>query len=276
MHDAFIAFTLARPDLADIENLDGYLRGMLRGARCHQGRSARPRAELTARRAAARRRLATHLNMRAMSDPHVGQPVLRRGADWTSARLAVILLHGRGSAPEDLLRLADEWSAPDVAYLAPAASGRTWYPESFLSPIDRNEPSLTSALRTVERTLAEIADRGIPAERVVILGFSQGGCLALEFAARHARRYGGAVGLSAGLIGPAGTPRAYPGSLAGTPVFIGCSDVDPHIPLWRVRESAEVLGQLGGRVDARVYPGMGHTVNRDEIEAVSSLLNVPI
>jgi predicted esterase len=207
----------------------------------------------------------------AAADPHAGQRVVHRGAAWTKARLAVILLHGRGGAPEDLLELADEWIAPDIAYFAPAAAGRTWYPESFLAPLDRNEPWLTSALRTVERVLGEIEHHGVPAEHVAILGFSQGGCLGLEFAARHARRYRGVVGLSAGLIGPPGTPRAYGGSVAGTSVFLGCSDIDPHIPLSRVHESADVFRRLDGVVDERIYPDVGHTVNRDEVEAVKAL-----
>jgi predicted esterase len=207
----------------------------------------------------------------AATDPHARQRVVHRGAAWPKARLAVILLHGRGGAPEDLLELAHEWNVPDIAYLAPAAADRTWYPESFLAPIDRNEPWLTSALRTVERALGEIEHHGVPAERVAILGFSQGGCLGLEFAARHARRYRAVVGLSAGLIGPPGTPRAYGGSLAGTPVFLGCSDSDPHIPLPRVHESADVFRRLDSVVDERIYPGFGHDVNRDEVEAVKAL-----
>jgi predicted esterase len=207
----------------------------------------------------------------ATADPHAGQRVIHRGAAWTKARLAVILLHGRGGAPEDLLELADEWNVPDIAYLAPAAAGRTWYPESFLAPIDRNEPWLTSALRTVERVLGEIEHHAVPAERIAILGFSQGGCLGLEFAARHARRYQGVVGLSAGLIGPPGTRPAYGGSLAGTSVFLGCSDIDPHIPLSRVHESSDVFRRLDGVVDERIYSGTGHSVNRDEVEAIKAL-----
>jgi predicted esterase len=207
----------------------------------------------------------------AAADPHAGQRIVHRGAGWTKTRLAVILLHGRGSAPEDLLELADEWNIPDIAYLAPAAAGGTWYPESFLAPMDRNEPWLTSALRTVERVLGEIEQHGVPPERVAILGFSQGGCLALEFAARHARRYAGVVGLSAGLVGPPGTPRTYGRSLSGTPVFLGCSDTDPHIPLSRVHESADVFRRLDGLVDERIYPDLGHSVNRDEVDAVKAL-----
>ena len=212
------------------------------------------------------------MSVRAVADPHARQRVVQRGAAWTHARLAVILLHGRGGAPEDLLELAEEWNLPDIAYLAPSAAGRTWYPESFLAPVDRNEPWLTSALRAVERVLGEIEQHGVPADRVVILGFSQGGCLGLEFAARHARRYAGVVGLSAGVIGPPGTPRAYAGSFSGTPTFLGCSDTDPHIPLFRVHESAEVFRRLDAVVDERIYSDMGHVVNRDEVEAVKALL----
>jgi predicted esterase len=208
----------------------------------------------------------------ATTDPHGGHRVVHRGAVWTKARLAVILLHGRGGSPEDMLDLAAEWDVTDVAYLAPAAADHTWYPESFLAPIERNEPWLTSALRNVGRLLTEIEQLGVPAERVVLLGFSQGGCLALEFAVRHARRYHAVVGLSAGLIGPPGTPRTYEGTLGGTPVFLGCSDVDPHIPLPRVHESAEVFRRLDASVDERIYPRIGHTVNPDELEAVSLLL----
>jgi predicted esterase len=128
-------------------------------------------------------------------------------------------------------------------------------------------------MRVLSRLLAEIGRNGVPSERVVLMGFSQGACLSLEFAARHARRYAAVVGFSGGLIGPSGTPRAYGGSLDGTPVFLGCSDVDAHIPLERVEESAEVFKRLGAVVDARIYRGMGHTINRDEIEAVAALLS---
>jgi predicted esterase len=212
------------------------------------------------------------VRMTDAADPHAGQRVVHHGASWTDARLAVIFLHGRGGAPENLLELADLSHLSDVAYLAPAAAGHTWYPESFLAPIEKNEPWLTSALRTVERAVGDIEHHGLSPERIVILGFSQGGCLGLEFAARHARRYAGVVGLSAGLIGPPGTPRAYAGSLEGTPVFLGCSDIDAHIPLSRVHESADVFRRLGALVDERIYPDMGHNVNDDEIEAVRVLL----
>ncbi len=205
-------------------------------------------------------------------DPHAGQPVLAAGAPLASARAAVVLVHGRGATAESILTLAPAIAVPDVAYLAPQAAGGAWYPYGFMSPVAQNEPGIGSGMRTIERLLEQVAAGGVPPERTVLLGFSQGACLASEYAARHARRYGGVVALSGGLIGPAGTPRDYAGSLGGTPVFLGCSDVDGHIPAQRVRESAEVLGSLGGAVDLRLYPGMGHTVNDDELDAVRAIV----
>jgi predicted esterase len=207
-----------------------------------------------------------------MNDPHANQPLLHHGAPIGRARLAVIMVHGRGGSPEDILGLASELTVPDVAYLAPTAAGQTWYPQSFLAPIEQNEPGVSSALGVVAGLVESLARQGVPAGRVAILGFSQGACLTLEFAARHAQRYAGVIGLSGGLIGPPGTSRAYAGTLAGTPVFLGCSDVDPHIPVERVHESADVFRRLAASVDERIYPRMGHTVSRDEIDAVNALL----
>jgi predicted esterase len=206
------------------------------------------------------------------SDPHRGQTVRREGISLHDARLAIIMLHGRGGSADDLLALSHEFRISDVAYLAPQASGRTWYPNSFLAPIDQNEPGLSSGLGVIAGLVEGIAAQGVPADRVVLMGFSQGACLMLEFAARHAQRYGGIAALSGGLIGPPGTPRNYAGSFNGTPVFIGCSDVDTHVPLERVRESAEVLRHMEATVDERIYRGMGHTVNEDELRAVEALL----
>jgi predicted esterase len=206
-------------------------------------------------------------------DPHAHARVLRAGATIPDARLVAVLLHGRGASAEDILGLASEFSVSDVAYVAPQASGATWYPLSFLAPIERNEPALSSALRTIARLLADVQQQGVTVDRVALMGFSQGACLALEFAARFARRYAAVAALSGGLIGPPATPRDYQGSFDGTPVFIGCSDIDPHIPLERVRESTAVLTRMGARVDERIYPGMPHTINRDELEAVDALLS---
>jgi predicted esterase len=205
-------------------------------------------------------------------DPHAGQRVVWRGAPLARARLAVILVHGRGGSPEDMLSLANELNLLDVAYVAPAAADGTWYPHSFLTPLDQNEPGLSSGLRVLVRLVQKLAQDDVPSDHVAILGFSQGACLGLEFAARNARRYAAVIGLSGGLIGPAGTSRVYPGTLRGTPVFLGCSDIDPHIPLERVHESAEVFRLLRASVDERIYPRMGHTTNLDEIETVRSLL----
>jgi predicted esterase len=210
--------------------------------------------------------------MASADHPHDGQPVLHRGAALAGARLAVVLVHGRGDSAAGILGLADAFDAPDVAWLAPNAAGQTWYPYSFLSPFERNEPGITSGLRVIEALVARAARDGVSGDRVVLMGFSQGACLAQEFAARHPRRYHAIVGLSGGLIGPPGMPRDYTGGFDGAPVFLGCSDIDPHIPLERVHESALVLRRMGAEVDERIYPRMGHTVNRDEIDAVQALL----
>ncbi len=210
--------------------------------------------------------------MTAAIVPHAGQPVLRRGPASEPARLAVILVHGRGDSASGILGLVDEFDAPDVMWMAPQAAGNTWYPYSFLAPMEQNEPGLTSGLSVIGDLVEQLEAEGIGADRVVLMGFSQGACLAQEFAARHARRYHAIIGLSGGLIGPPGTPREYVGSFDGTPVFLGCSDVDPHIPVDRVHESASVFARMGAVVDKRIYPRMGHTVNRDEIQAAGTLL----
>jgi predicted esterase len=210
--------------------------------------------------------------MAVVADPHAGQPVLRSGPSPKDARLVAILLHGRGASADDILGLAHQFSARDIAYVAPQAAGSTWYPYSFLAPIPQNEPWLGSALRVVAGLVEHLSQQGVPADRLVVMGFSQGACLTLEFAARHARRYAAVVAFTGGLIGPPGTPRDYAGDFAGTPVFIGSSDVDPHVPLERVQESTAVFRRLGANVDERIYPRMGHTINADELEAVDALL----
>ncbi|MEO8482493.1 MAG: dienelactone hydrolase family protein [Acidobacteriota bacterium] len=203
---------------------------------------------------------------------HANQPVLTLGPDPATARIGAILLHGRGASAEDILGLAHEFAVPDIAYMAPQAAGHTWYPYSFLSPIEKNEPGLSSALAVIEGLVEEFGARGLPPERIALMGFSQGACLTLEFAARHARRYAAIAAFSGGVIGPPGTPRDYAGSFDGTPAFFGCSDIDAHIPLERVRESADVYRRMGAAVDERIYPRMGHTINQDEIAAVRALL----
>lgn len=198
--------------------------------------------------------------------------VLSSGAPLARARAAAVMLHGRGGSAEDILSLGEAFAQDDVAYLAPQAANHTWYPYSFLAPLAQNEPHLSNALGVVDALVAHLAREGFAAERIALIGFSQGGCLALEYVARNARRYGAVAGLSAGLIGPPGTPRAYPGSLAGTPLFLGCSDIDGHVPLARVNESHDVLSAIGAAVIERIYPSIGHTVNEDEIAHVARLL----
>ncbi len=194
-----------------------------------------------------------------------GEPISR-------AQAALLMVHGRGASAEDILSLAKELDQPGFAYLAPQAVENTWYPNRFLVPLAENEPWLSSALTLMRSVLTEITNAGISPERIILLGFSQGACLTLEFAAREARRYGGIVGLSGALIGPEDTPRSYPGSLAGTPVFLGCSDVDPHVPKELVDQTAEVLSRLGGEVTKRFYPNMDHSVNQNEIDFVRNMM----
>ena len=205
-------------------------------------------------------------------DPHANPQILQAGAPINEARIVAILLHGRGASAQDILNLSNEFTVRDIAYLAPQAAGNTWYPYSFLMPLEQNEPSLGSALRVIEVIVASMEQKGFPAERVALMGFSQGACLTLEFAARHPKRYAAIAAFSGGLIGPPGTARNYSGSFDGTPVFLGCSDVDPHIPVERVHESAEVFTRMGATVDKRIYPQMGHTINEAEIDAVDALL----
>ena len=210
--------------------------------------------------------------MANMIGPHEGQPLLTAGEPLDRATAAMVMVHGRGAAAEDILALTAEMNQSGFVYLAPQAAQNSWYPNSFLAPIPSNEPGLSSGLAVITSILAQLAEAGIPAERTILLGFSQGACLSLEFAARNAQRYGGLVGLSGGLIGPDGTPRKYAGSLEGTPVFLGCSDADFHIPKERVEHSAEVLQRLGGNVTKRLYPRMGHTVIRDEVRFVRGMM----
>ena len=206
------------------------------------------------------------------NDPHAGQPVLAAGAPLERARAAMVMVHGRGASAESILSLAPLLAVDDVSFLAPQAAGGTWYPFGFMSPISQNEPGISSAMRAIQRVLQRIELAGLSEDRTFFLGFSQGACLSTEFVARHARRWGGVAGLSGGLIGPDATPRDYAGSLAGTPVFLGCSDRDPHIPERRVRESAEVMQRLGADVDVRIYPGMPHTVNQEEMDVVRAMV----
>lgn len=205
--------------------------------------------------------------------PHQNQPVRRAGVDPESARVGVVLVHGRGARAESMLQFARSLDVDGVAYLAPQAARNTWYPNRFVAPVESNEPGLSSGLRAVADAVETLVEAGIPRERIVIGGFSQGACLASEFVARNPRRYGGVLALSGGLIGPAGTDFDYDGDLAGTPVFVGCDEADPHIPLERVHETTAAFEALGGDVTERVYSDMGHTISADEQRHVAALLS---
>lgn len=207
------------------------------------------------------------------SHPHAEQPIYSWGASMNEATAAVILLHGRGASAESMLSLAQAFERPNLAYLAPQAAGSSWYPYRFLEALQRNEPYLSSALRRIDEVIAQLNQRGFTSKQIVLGGFSQGACLAAEYAARNARRYGGLLIFSGGLIGPAGTSFAYSGSLAETPVFIGCSDTDFHIPLARVQETAQVLQKLGASVTERIYPNMDHTIIEDEIVEARAIID---
>jgi predicted esterase len=212
--------------------------------------------------------------------PHQNQPVWEAGADLSRAKAAMVMLHGRDASARSILTLADEFARPDVAYRAPQAGGHTWYPRSFLAPLEYNEPGLASGLGAIWDVLGRLMET-MPSERIALLGFSQGACLALEYTARHPMRYGGVIAFSGGLIGsgeqsdkkpPDDKLFEYDGDLGGTPVFLGCSDRDSHIPLQRVEDSATVFRMLGAEVDKRIYEGMGHTINEDEVAFARGLL----
>ena len=207
--------------------------------------------------------------------PHAGQPVLQVGAPLVEARAAAILIHGRGSSAADIIRLVPNIDPGGVAYLAPQAAGNSWYPHRFLAPVEQNEPDLGSALAVIDALREEVANAGIDAAKTFLLGFSQGACLALEAAARSQQRLGAVAGLSGALIGPIDAPRPpLAAAVAGLPVFLGCGDVDDHIPLPYLEQTARLFREAGGVVDLRVYQGMAHTINRDEVEAVRQQLAV--
>jgi predicted esterase len=205
--------------------------------------------------------------------PHAGQPLASAGAPLGKSPVALIMVHGRNAAPANILSLVPSFERPDLTYLAPAAAGGTWYPLSFMAEKEKNEPGLSSGLWVLDQLVGHVVSAGIRQDRIVLFGFSQGACLTAEFAASHADRYGGVVLYSGGLIGPPGTTWNYSGSFGGTPVFLGCSDVDAHVPKTRVDESAAVFQRMGARVTERIYPGMGHLVNDEELDFTRKLLS---
>jgi phospholipase/carboxylesterase len=204
--------------------------------------------------------------------PHQGQELVTAGTPLDEADAAMVLVHGRGATARSIVQVGEEVHQDGVSLLAPQANRNTWYPNSFLAPVEQNEPGRSSGLRAVDDAVETAVDAGIDREQVLLLGFSQGACLASEYVARNPRRYGGLVALSGGLIGESVDPESYAGDVDGTPVFVGCSDVDPHIPVERVHATTETFERLGGDVDERIYEGMGHGVNEDELEAVANLV----
>ena len=207
-----------------------------------------------------------------MTGPHQDQPLVTAGAPLEVAEAALVLVHGRGATARSIIQLADEFHQRGVAYLAPQAARNTWYPNAFTAPVESNEPGRSSGLRAIQDAVTEATEATIPTERVMVLGFSQGACLASEYIARNPRRYGGLAVLSGGLIGESVDPSDYRGDLERTPVFLGCSDVDPHIPEERVHESAAIFEELNGDVTTSLYEGMGHGINQDEIDQVSEMV----
>lgn len=204
--------------------------------------------------------------------PHAGQPVETLGRPLGQGSAAMILVHGRGAAPANILELAAPLAHPEFTYLAPAAAGGTWYPYSFMADIEANEPGISSGLRVLDELVERAVAAGVARDRIVLAGFSQGACLMLEYAVRHAGRFGGVLGFSGGLIGPPGTTWPRDGDFAGTPVFLGCSDVDAHVPLERVNETAEVFAGMRASVETRIYPGMGHLINDDELAYAKTIV----
>ena len=205
-------------------------------------------------------------------DPHANQPVLHAGAPLASAAGVVILLHGRGASAEDILSLGAAFQLPKLAYIAPQAAGSTWYPNSFLAPRETNEPFVTSALARIASLVAEIQSAGIPRDRIVIAGFSQGACLSTEFVASNPARYAGVLAFTGGLIGPLDADLHHEGSLDGTPALLFSGDPDPHVPWQRVEDSADELERMGAVVQSFRYPGRPHTVSAPEILHARTLL----
>jgi phospholipase/carboxylesterase len=206
------------------------------------------------------------------NDPHRNTPVLQLGASLTTADGVVIFLHGRGSSAEDILGLAHEMYLPQLAYIAPQASGHSWYPQSFLAPSEQNQPWLSSALKKVLSVVQMAHDAGISTDRIAVAGFSQGACLSTEFVASYPERYAGLIAFTGGLIGPLGTDLSHAGNLEGTPAFLGSGDPDPHVPWERVQQSADILANMGAKVIARRFEGRGHTVSREELDSGTALL----
>ncbi|SFW66416.1 alpha/beta hydrolase [Chitinophaga sancti] len=198
--------------------------------------------------------------------------IVTAGVPLAQAKKALIMIHGRGATAQDIISLATYLNVGDYALIAPQASGHTWYPYSFMAPVAQNEPGLSSAITVINSIVDDILKAGIPASNIYFMGFSQGACLTLEYVTRHAQPYGGVVAFTGGLIGAEPDLANYHGDFNGTPVFIGSSDPDMHVPVTRVRESEKILKNMGADITVKLYPGMGHTVSQDEVETANKLV----
>lgn len=198
--------------------------------------------------------------------------IFTAGKETPAAEKVLIMVHGRGGSAEDILSLANYLNVKDHALVAPQATGHTWYPYSFMAPPAQNEPWLSSALSVLRQTTDDIINGGIPAENIYFLGFSQGACLTLEFVTRNATRYGGVVAFTGGLTGDKMYPENYKGDFGGTPVFIGTSNPDPHVPVERVKATEKIMKAMGANITVNIYNNMGHTISQDEINLANKLV----
>jgi phospholipase/carboxylesterase len=207
--------------------------------------------------------------------PHQKSRTVKAGVKPEQADGVIVMIHGRGATAESIIPLANEFDAENFHFVAHQASGNTWYPYSFMAPSKQNEPGISSGLQAIFNIVSDLESKGLPKEKIIILGFSQGACLATEFVARHPAKYGGLIAFSGGMIGNGDSvnPDIYNGSLDGTPYFVGCSDNDAHIPVERVEESVKVMEKLGASVNKKIYPAMGHTIIRDEIEEAQKIID---
>ena len=206
-------------------------------------------------------------------EPHLGETILQFGAELQSAKKAMIMIHGRGASAESIADLGNHFNSDDIVYIAPQAEGYAWYPYRFIEKRQSNEPGISSGLKLIDSIAATLNSAGISSENIYLLGFSQGACLAVDYAARHPHKYAGVFCLSGGLIGESLDPLDYSGDLKHTTVFFGCSENDLHIPEERIHESAEIFSSLNADVTKRIYPKLGHNINRDELAFINEILD---
>jgi phospholipase/carboxylesterase len=199
---------------------------------------------------------------------HTATHTITAGAPLEQAARVLLMIHGRGASARDILSLAQYFDTSSTHLIAPQATNHTWYPHSFLVDVSENEPWLSSAIALLKSLVGEVLAGGKGLDQVYILGFSQGASLTLEYCTRTAGKYGGIIAFTGGLIGRVLDPAVYSGDFQQTPVFIGNSDRDPHVPLSRSEQSRDIMEKMGASVTLKVYPGMGHTINSDELDFV--------